>query len=59
MRDEYEDYGPDLLIEVGDCEFHGSCHRCGKHLGSVRPNQSLDVLGNLWDRHANVERCPG
>lgn len=57
MKDECEDYGPDLLIEVGDCAFHGSCHRCGKHLGTVRPDESLDVLGGLWDRHANVERC--
>jgi hypothetical protein len=59
MKDEYEDYGPDLLIEVADCSFHGSCHRCGKSLGSIRPNQSLDVIGALWDRHANVERCSG
>lgn len=59
MRDEYEDYGPDLLIEVGDCSFHGQCHRCGKHLGSINPDQSLDILGQAWDRHANMERCNG
>lgn len=56
---EEEDFGPGLLIEVGDCVFVGSCHRCGKTLGSIRPDQSLDVLGAAWDRHANVETCRG
>jgi hypothetical protein len=55
-----EDFGPDLIIRPGDCVFVGICSACDAVLGTVRPDQSLDVLGALWDRHVNAPpRCQG
>lgn len=54
---EEEDFGPDLIISAGDCEFSGRCSRCLATLGSIRPDQSLDLIGVAWDRHVNVDRC--
>lgn len=54
-----EDFGPALLVVPGDCEFTGVCQRCDEVLRTIRPNQSLDVLGEAWDRHVNVEGCHG
>lgn len=41
---------PDLVISLSDCELYGRCE-CGTPLGSIRPDQSLDVLGQAWERH--------
>lgn len=54
-----EDFGPGLVIEAGDCEFGGLCGGCQKPLGTIRPDQSLDVLGRAWDMHVNRDGCPG
>lgn len=59
IDDECEDFGPDLIIEAGDCSFHGKCDGCGKYLKSVRPDQSFDLIAAAWDRHVNVTKCSG
>jgi hypothetical protein len=46
--------GHDLVVSFGDCEFHGECS-CGKPLGTIRPDQSLDELGRSWERHVMTE----
>lgn len=48
--------GPhDLIVTAGDCEFYGSCS-CGKQLGlPIRPNVSLDMLGQRWAQHVMTE----
>lgn len=47
----------DLIVTLGDCELHGRCE-CGQQLGSIRPNESLDVLGQKWEKHVMLENCP-
>jgi hypothetical protein len=44
----------DLVVSLGDCEFPGSCS-CGKPLGTIRPNQSTDILFMAWERHVMTE----
>lgn len=51
-----EDFGPALVITPGDCEFHGSCQRCGHSFGTIRPNQSLDQFAGPWERHVFLDR---
>lgn len=47
--------GHSLTVEYGDCELYGTC-QCGKDLGSIRPNQSLDTtLAQAWERHVMTE----
>ncbi|MER7815590.1 hypothetical protein [Streptomyces sp. NPDC096153] len=46
--------GHALVVEFGDCEFHGSC-QCGKPLGTIRQNQSIDRFGGQWERHCMTE----
>lgn len=47
--------GHSLLIEYGDEELYGSC-QCGRDLGSIRPNQSIDTtLAQSWERHVMTE----
>lgn len=48
---------PDMIVSLGDCEMSGACAGCGKHFGVIRPNQSLDVLGQAWERHLMLDRC--
>lgn len=52
MSDD-EETTPDLIISHGDCELFGRCE-CGTPLGSIKPDQSLDVLGQAWERHVMV-----
>lgn len=40
----------ELVVRFGDCEFHGRCS-CGAPFGTIRVDESLDVLGLLWERH--------
>lgn len=43
--------GHALVIEYGDCEFHGRC-QCGARFGTVTPNRYRDdVFGDKWERH--------
>ncbi|MEU3683720.1 hypothetical protein AB0E99_22670 [Streptomyces sp. NPDC030592] len=46
--------GHALVVEYGDCEFHGSC-QCGRRLGTVRPSTPVDVLAAKWERHTCTE----
>lgn len=47
----------DLIISMGDCEFHGRC-ACGATLGTVRPDKDpLNTLGLAWERHV-MTACP-
>lgn len=46
--------GHDLVVSMGDCEFYGAC-TCGKPLGSIKPDKSLDELGLAWERHVMTE----
>lgn len=46
--------GHDLVISLGDCELYGEC-TCGKPLGSIKPDKSLNVLGLAWERHVMTE----
>lgn len=46
--------GHDLVVSLGDCAMHGAC-TCGRPLGTIKPNQSLDVLGQAWERHVMTE----
>jgi hypothetical protein len=57
LDDDVEDFGPVLVITPGDSVFMGSCQRCGRHLRTIRPNESLDEIGAAWDRHVHVELC--
>lgn len=51
-----EPIGPhDLVISAGDCEFYGSCS-CGIALGTpIKPDQSLNIFGERWERHVMTE----
>lgn len=40
----------ELIVQYGDAEFHGRCS-CGESLGTIKPDQSLDVLGGQWEFH--------
>jgi hypothetical protein len=42
--------GHALVIEYGDCELPGRC-LCGASFGVIRPDQSLDILADRWERH--------
>lgn len=50
--------GHALIIEFGDEELYGMC-QCAidkplshpAQFGSMRPNGSLDVFGQKWERH--------
>lgn len=46
--------GHDLVISFGDCEFGGQC-TCGKPLGTIKPDRSLDELGRAWETHVMTE----
>lgn len=46
--------GHDLVVSYGDCEFYGACS-CGKPLGSIKPDKSIDELGLAWERHVMTE----
>ena len=46
--------GHDLVISYGDCELYGTC-QCGKPLGSIKPDQSLDELARKWEHHVMTE----
>ncbi|MDN3356049.1 hypothetical protein [Actinomadura sp. DC4] len=47
--------GHSLVVEYGDCELYGTC-QCGKSLGSIRPNHSIDTtLAQRWERHIMTE----
>ncbi|MCW2601843.1 MAG: hypothetical protein JWM02_3672 [Frankiales bacterium] len=40
----------DLVISYGDAEFHAAC-RCGRPLLTIRPNESFDLFGPVWEAH--------
>ncbi|WP_320784143.1 hypothetical protein [Streptomyces sp. CRN 30] len=46
--------GHALIVEHGDCEFHGSC-QCGRRLGILRPDAPIDRLAGAWERHTLTE----
>ncbi|MFF9269133.1 hypothetical protein [Streptomyces rochei] len=46
--------GHALVVEYGDCEFHGSC-QCGRRLGTVTQSTPIDVLAAKWERHTCTE----
>jgi len=46
--------GHDMVVSLGDCELYGTC-TCGKPLGMIKPDQSLDKLGVAWERHVMTE----
>ena len=54
---EDEPTTPDMIVTLGDCQMWGTCAGCGKHLGTIRPDQSLDVLGGNWERHLMLDKC--
>lgn len=66
MTDEEEfpatwEGGHTLLIEYGDCELYGRCQCSLKKItktnvfGTIRPDQSLDILAQKWERHVMRE----
>lgn len=46
--------GHALIVEYGDCELIGSC-QCGKPFGTLRPDQDINRLAGLWERHVMTE----
>ncbi len=46
--------GHALVVEYGDCEFHGSC-QCGRRFGTVTQSTPVDVLAAKWERHTMTE----
>ncbi|AEQ20974.1 hypothetical protein E3_0600 [Rhodococcus phage E3] len=46
--------GHELIVSYGDCELHGRC-QCGTYFGFIKPNGSLDKLGEKWERHVMLE----
>ncbi|WP_055696539.1 hypothetical protein [Streptomyces silaceus] len=42
--------GHALVVEYGDCEFHGCC-QCGMRLGTVTPDKFSSPFGLPWERH--------
>ncbi|WP_073946485.1 hypothetical protein [Streptomyces kebangsaanensis] len=50
--------GHALIVQYGDCELIGSC-QCGRALGRIRPDRSLDQLAGLWERHTMTEVSDG
>jgi hypothetical protein len=52
--EEFGTGGHDLVVSLGDCELYGTC-QCGKPLGTIKPNQSLDELARPWEHHVMTE----
>lgn len=52
-----EDNTPDMTVSLGDCEIYAECAHCAKSFGSIRPNQSLDVLALKWEHHTMLDGC--
>ncbi|MEU8555912.1 hypothetical protein AB0C80_18250 [Streptomyces anthocyanicus] len=46
--------GHALVVEYGDCEFHGSC-QCGRRFGTVTQSTPIDLFAAKWERHTCTE----
>jgi hypothetical protein len=43
-----------MIVTLGDCDIHGTCGDCGAHLGTIKPNESMDLLGIAWEKHTQA-----
>ena len=51
LNDEQTGTCQEMTILLGDCELHGTC-KCGTYLGYIKPDGTLDRLGDVWERHS-------